>query len=159
MVKHIGIISGAGPMAGVKLQELLIQKQQSNVWQDYEFIQTTIIQFPFVGTSELGSVEDDIVLAQIMHCANKLLYCGATHIVMACNSFYKFESFLLQQGIPVGNYTSWATNYIANQVPGDLLMLMSSSSSQNLLYIEKLKERGVNPIIYPDQEHIDNLIM
>lgn len=93
-----GVVSGAGPMAGVILMKHIIEKfQMHGAWKDCHFPEIRLINFPF---SEMLEYDFDADKVQ-----NELLYCikelekSCDYIVIACQTIHLFLPQNLSQNI------------------------------------------------------------
>ncbi|MDO8955119.1 MAG: hypothetical protein Q7V63_09770 [Gammaproteobacteria bacterium] len=86
---RIGIISGAGPMAGISLlKQIIVGCQKRGAWKDADFPEIHLLSFPF---SDMLSVESkpEKVRAELAHCI-KQLENHCEHILIACNTLHLF---------------------------------------------------------------------
>lgn len=108
----IGIISGAGPEAGILLFEKIIhQLQQNGIWMDKDFPIIHLVNFPF--SDMLGENVNKEKIAQQIDSCIQLLSNQCDHIVIACQTLHEFipvnpESklihlFDLMKGVLKGN--------------------------------------------------------
>lgn len=98
--KKIGIVGGAGPMAGVLLTERVLALASSlyQCQKDRDFPQVTLLSFPF---SEMltDRVQED-VLKKELECALKTLkQTGAEVLAIACNTVHAFLSPAMEASI------------------------------------------------------------
>jgi aspartate racemase len=143
--KSIGIISGAGPLAGVCLLEQIfcLARELYGCWRDEDFPKVMFVSFPF---SDMLSEEMDVpqIQGELRECLKKLRDDGASVIGIACNTLHAFlgkdeghHSDLLQlpqlaaEAIPL------------SAVP---LVLGTSTSMRFGLYRRRF------PCIYPDED-------
>lgn len=89
--KPIGIVGGAGPMAGALLLEHLfsLSIKTYGCAKDADFPEITLISFPF---SEMLAVNVDSIKVQkeLSTCLNRLRKNGATLLAIACNTLHAF---------------------------------------------------------------------
>lgn len=89
--KPIGIVGGAGPMAGVLLLEQLFSLSGSlyGCAKDADFPKVVLLSFPF---SEMLKPEMDIAKIQkeLSECLNQLRKNGAAILAIACNTLHAF---------------------------------------------------------------------
>jgi aspartate/glutamate racemase len=93
---RLGIISGAGPMAGISLLKQTISLFQKNgAWRDSDFPEIHLISYPF---SDMLSknFDRDKVKAELAHCIRSLQR-NCQHIAIACNTLHLF---LPEQTLP-----------------------------------------------------------
>lgn len=87
----IGIISGAGPEAGMLLFEKIIQQlQHIGIWKDNDFPIMHLVNFPF--SDMLGENINKEKIAQQIDTCIQLLSNHCDHIVVACQTLHKFIS-------------------------------------------------------------------
>lgn len=89
--KSIGIIGGAGPLAGAFLLErvLTLANQSYGCYRDADFPEIFLISFPF---SEMLSptVDADKIRNELSTCLNRLRTNGASILAIACNTLHAF---------------------------------------------------------------------
>jgi len=89
--KSIGIVGGAGPLAGAALLErvLSLSGNTYGCYKDADFPQVTLLSFPF---SEMLSPEMDIeqLRQELSACLNQLRKNGAAVLGIACNTLHAF---------------------------------------------------------------------
>lgn len=149
--KSIGIIGGAGPMAGAVFLERLfsIAGSQYGCFRDADFPEVMVLSFPF---SEMLAEERDEaqVKQELSFCLNRLRSQGATILAIACNTLHAF----LDEELPGLIQLPRA---IAEQIPpGEIPLVLCTSTSRQF----GLHKRFF-PCVYPsakDQKQIDQLI-
>jgi aspartate racemase len=89
--RSIGIVGGAGPLAGVCLLEQIfcLAREVYGCWKDSDFPEVTLISFPF---SEMFSEQVDVprIQGELRECLNRLRSGGASLIGIACNTLHAF---------------------------------------------------------------------
>jgi len=89
--KPIGIISGAGPLAGAALLDRILYLAGSTYgcYKDGDFPKIFLLSFPF---SEMLSPEMDIAQLQkeLSSCLSQLRKSGAAVLAIACNTLHAF---------------------------------------------------------------------
>lgn len=125
----IGIVGGAGPLAGVKMLEYLFTFAGSlyGCYQDSDYPEISLISFPF--SDMLSTAKDEKKIRQeLSTCLLRLRSQGAAVLVIACNTLHNFLDrrddttdfvnlpFLLKETIP------------ENKVP----LVLCTSTSRNL---------------------------
>jgi aspartate racemase len=89
--KTIGIIGGAGPLAGVALLDRIFQLAQIkySCWKDSDFPKLILISFPF---SEMLTppINEEIIKIELRNCFNFLRENNASAIGIACNTLHGF---------------------------------------------------------------------
>lgn len=85
----LGIISGAGPMAGLTLARRLISElQQQGCWQDADFPLFRLINFPF-SEMMLDTTNSEIVGAELEQCIDELSF-TCDYIIIACQTLHLY---------------------------------------------------------------------
>ncbi len=89
--KPIGIIGGAGPIAGISLLKDIISfaRVQYGCWKDEDFPEILFISFPF---SDMLSEEAKAsqIRRELRSCLQKLRRAGAAALGIACNTLHAF---------------------------------------------------------------------
>jgi aspartate racemase len=89
--KTIGILGGAGPLAGAQLLERLLRLLQQNYGcsKDADFPKIVLISFPF---SEMlaGDIDVPKIREELKQCLRELVQCGAEVLAIACNTLHSF---------------------------------------------------------------------
>lgn len=147
----IGIIGGAGPMAGVMLLQRIftLAGSQYGCFRDADFPEVQLLSFPF---SEMLTEERDEanVRSELSSCLKRLQISGATVLAIACNTLHAFLDEIPDGLIHLPKVT--AEEIPLGEVP---LVLCTSTSSQFALH------KRFFPCTYPsagDQERVDRLI-
>lgn len=87
----IGIVGGAGPLAGAALFEKLLRTAQIQFgcWKDADFPKIFLINFPF---SEMlsGEVDAAQIRRELNSCLTQLRNNGAEVLAIACNTLHAF---------------------------------------------------------------------
>jgi len=147
----IGIIGGAGPMAGVMLLQRIftLAGSQYGCFRDADFPEVQLLSFPF---SEMLTEERDEakVRAELSVCLKRLQSSGATVLAIACNTLHAFLDEIPDGLIHLPKVT-------AGEIPAGVvpLVLCTSTSSQFGLH------KRFFPCTYPsagDQVRVDQLI-
>lgn len=89
--KPIGIVGGAGPMAGAALLERVfaLSGKRYNCFRDADYPKVTLLSYPF--TEMLGPQQDVVQIQQELYsCLNSLRNSGAETIAIACNTLHAF---------------------------------------------------------------------
>lgn len=165
MVTKIGIISGAGPMAGVKLQQLIIQKQQDlGCVNDDEFMGMVVHHRPFVGTSNTMIDMPDYVFTQLQSSCQLLQNAGCDEIVIACNSLYVYQPSLQAMGYCVGDFPRWAVERLLDKLidrkDNKVVVLGSAATRKEKLYENLFSQYGISTVAVSDeiQYKLDQII-
>ena len=151
--KSIGIIGGAGPMAGAYLLERIfsIACKKYHCHKDSDFPQLHLLSFPF---SEMLSpkMDEEQLQAELKSCLRQLRSQGASVIAIACNTLHAFldEQDLRDDFLHLPKTLG---KYLSHETPP--LVLCTSTSVQFGLH------RRYFPCVYPDpstQVQIDEII-
>jgi len=89
--KIIGIVGGAGPLAGANLLErvLILSNRSYNCYRDADYPQILVNSFPF--SDMLTSEKDNLLLrSELSLCLNQLRAQGAEVLAIACNTLHNF---------------------------------------------------------------------
>lgn len=90
-LKSIGIVGGAGPMAGAALLERVLSLAGSTYgcYKDSDFPRIFLLSFPF---SEMLTPEMDVeqLKKELRECLNQLRNNGADVLAIACNTLHAF---------------------------------------------------------------------
>ncbi len=151
--KSIGIVGGAGPLAGVSLLERVLSVSGSvyGCHRDADFPKVFLISFPF---SEMLSPEMDVgqLQKELNECLNQLRKNGAAILAIACNTLHAFldENEDLTDLIHLPR--ALAMEIPQTETP---LVLCTSTSMQFGLH------KRFFPCVYPDsqtQSQVDKVI-
>lgn len=125
-LKALGIISGAGPMAGVSfLKQLIAGYQAKGAWRDADFPYIALINYPF---SDMLSenFRSDIVQKELLNCIDEL-DSKCDYIVITCQTIHLFlpnnyqnpklvDIFsIINKALPLGELYVAASNTSANK--------------------------------------------
>jgi len=89
MKKSFGIISGAGPMAGVLLYRKTIELLQAKgAWQDSDFPKIILINIPFIDMLD-NQENDGLVRRQLLE-SLEALYTKVDNIYIACQTLHAY---------------------------------------------------------------------
>lgn len=89
--KTLGIVGGAGPLAGAYLLErvLVLSNRQYGCYRDADYPQILLNSFPF--SDMLTAEKDDSLLkTELSFCLDQLRSQGAEVIAIACNTLHNF---------------------------------------------------------------------
>jgi aspartate racemase len=147
----IGIVGGAGPLAGAALLDRIISISGSvyGCYKDADFPKIILISYPF---SEMLTPEMDEaqVRKELKQCLNELRSNGASVLAIACNTLHVFldptEPDIVHLPKAIGQ------DLLRGELP---LVLCTSTSARFGLH------RRYFPCVYPDsttQERVDQLI-
>jgi aspartate/glutamate racemase len=90
-MKNLGIISGMGAFAGIRLANFLLdQAQDSKIMQDSDFPEFLLYNLPVKGMDETGIVDEGLVKSQLKKAISKMEVWECKQIIIACNSAHVF---------------------------------------------------------------------
>lgn len=90
---QIGIVGGAGPMAGALLFQKIIEicQEQYSCKDDGDFPSILLFSYPFVDMLQNPrEAQRSIIKQQLNNCISKLADSGAETVVIACNTLHQF---------------------------------------------------------------------
>ncbi len=151
--KSIGIVGGAGPLAGASLLERVLRLSGSayGCYRDGDFPKVLLLSFPF---SEMLTPGMDVAQLQneLSQCLKQLRENGAAVLAIACNTLHAFL-----------NEDEELTDFI--HMPKELAMQISPAEIPLVLCTTTSKQFGLHRrffrCAYPDDEtqgRVDNLI-
>jgi len=151
MIKSIGIIGGAGPMAGVALCERIIRiaNVQYKCVKDCDFPRLVLISFPFSDMLS-DNIDTQRICAELEDCIQELKRNGAVVMAIACNTLHAFIDTAQEGFISLPEVTKAAIDN------GEIPLVLCTSTSRN-----KKVHSSFFPCIYPDndtQKQVDYLI-
>jgi aspartate/glutamate racemase len=163
----IGIVSGAGPMAGIVLAQKIVQLQQSaGAYKDSDFVETILHQIPFADTTAHGLPIGGAVdtTAQLHKSLNLLKRQGCTKTVIACNSMYAYDTTLCQFGL-LSDYVSYALDYLERQMNSQgskqVVIISSASCALHKVFRRRLRDHHLELIpidSYEQTFYVDKMI-
>jgi aspartate racemase len=141
--KPIGIIGGAGPLAGVLMLERLFQiaQKEYGCHADADFPQVTLLSFPF---SDMLSDNMDVLKIkwELSSCLQQLRKSGARVLSIACNTLHVF----LDENDPLNDLVHLPKE-IAKELGDEIPIVLCTSTSMK----SKVHKRFF-PCLYPDLE-------
>lgn len=150
--KSIGIVGGAGPLAGLLLLQRIFSLSGSiyGCYKDADFPEVQLLSFPF---SEMLLENRDIsqLKKELKNCLTRLRQNGASILAIACNTLHCFleeESELDLVNLP---------KVLATEVPRDSLPLVFCTATSRQCGLHK----QFFPCVYPGvktQKQIDDVI-
>jgi aspartate racemase len=150
--KPIGILGGAGPLAGALLLERVLSLAGSlyGCQRDSDFPKVFLLSFPF---SEMLSPQIDVPLLrkELKECLDQLRRNGAEVIAIACNTLHAFLDTQLSFDL------IHLPQEVANALPTSEIPLVLCTSTS----VQFEVHRCFFPCIYPEssvQEEIDSVI-
>ncbi len=151
--KPIGIVGGAGPLAGAALLERVLSLSGSTYgcYKDADFPKVFLLSFPF---SEMLSPKMDVAQLQkeLRECLNQLRKNGAAVLAIACNTLHAFLDKDDDLTDLIHLPRALAMEIPQTEIP---LVLCTSTSMQFGLH------KQFFPCVYPDsqtQSQIDKII-
>lgn len=151
--KCIGIIGGAGPLAGAYLLERLfsLSGAKYGCYRDSDFPKVMLISFPF---SEMLSKERDegLLKKEIGECIKQLRGNGASVLGIACNTLHAF----LDPKDNLNDLVHLPLTIAENMPESELPLVLCTTTS-----VEFGLHRRFFPCRYPDkkvQEEVDGII-
>ncbi len=148
--KTIGIIGGAGPLAGATLFERVVARaaNEYGCYRDADFPKIILLSFPF--TEMLASEVDATQIAkELDYCIAQLKTNGASALAIACNTLHLF----LNEDASIVHLPKMVKEQV---MPGDIPLLLCSGTSRRYT----LHTRYF-PCLYPDeavQKLVDQII-
>src|SRR5690606_27079959 len=89
--KRLGIISGAGPMAGALFLKKIIKAYQAiGAWKDEDFPLMYLINYPFSDMLNNG-YEYNLIQKELLSCIDELQF-KCDYIVITCQTLHLFLS-------------------------------------------------------------------
>lgn len=147
---RIGILSGAGPMAGSLFFQLLIQGYYQR--EVYQLPDIRLVNFPFVRglTPQEKGTNENTLQMQVDYCLDLMANQEITHGVLTCNTLHIF----LRKNIPhAGLFIDLPQNLVqaleAQKVRKTFLLSTATTSGSDLYQSEKLH------IILPNLREIE----
>lgn len=151
--KPIGIVGGAGPLAGASLLERILSLAGSKYgcYKDADFPEILLLSFPF---SEMLTPETDVPQLQkeLKGCLDKLRRNGASILAIACNTLHVFLDEKEEQSDLIHLPRALAAAIPASEIP---LVLCTSTAARSRLH------KRFFPCVYPSpgrQLQIDRII-
>lgn len=151
--KIIGIVGGAGPLAGANLLQRVFELANSKYgcYRDADYPQVWLNSFPF--SDMLTSARDNTLLkAELSLCMNQLRAQGAEVLAIACNTLHNFLDEDQLRGDLILLPEILKEKFGSSDVP---LVLCTSTSRKNNLH------RKYFACSYPDvfvQKQVDEII-
>jgi len=151
----LGIVGGMGPLAGVRLQELLIEATPATRDQDHLFM--ICVTDPSIPdrTESLQRDQGTDFTRAIIRCAETLVRAGATEIVMACHTAHsRYDEIQASVSVPVLNLIAITTAHLSTLYPrgAKIGLLMTDGARADRLYQVPLEAAGFIPLL-PDSKN------
>jgi aspartate racemase len=152
----VGIVGGAGPMAGLLLCQKIIQicQQKYGCKQDADFPYLMLLNYPFADMLKTGSViQQELLKMQLAECFETFASKGIQLGAIACNTLHAFLS--AKTPIQVVNIIEQTEQALKNKQVKASLVLCSRTSVQSKLHQSRFN------CLYPNDDwqiEIDCLI-
>lgn len=165
--KTIGIVGGIGPAATAYAHSRLIgiAQDEHGAWQDYEFPNIVVVNFPLRGMDERGYA-DDVETKTALESQLALGYAaikkaGADIAYMACNTLHSYEKVLADAGLDEVNIITEAVAYVKVNYPISAVAVLSSEATRReSLYKTAFQQNGIDFIDVTDkQQHAVNTMI
>jgi aspartate racemase len=150
-MKNLGIISGMGAFAGIRLANFLLdQAQDSKIMQDSDFPEFLLYNLPVKGMDETGIVDEGLVKSQLKKAISKMEVWECKQIIIACNSAHVFLDEL--QTYFDGQIINMIDAACQSATADKVGVLCSDSTKKSKLYERHLRSLGIEPISTTDAE-------
>lgn len=151
--KCIGIVGGAGPLAGAYLLERIfsLASQLYGCYRDADYPKVVLISFPF---SEMLFQNENFAKLQqeLSDCLGELRKTGASVLTIACNTLHAF----LDEDTDFSDLLHLPKTIVQEIPPAELPLVLCTSTSLRFGVHKKFF-----PCVYPDREtqvEVDRLI-
>lgn len=155
MKKTLGIVSGMGALAGLRLADHLnTRAMQLGAVLDREFPSYLVYNLPAEGIDESGVVSPDIFHFQLRDVMCRMNEWPCDYAILACNSAYVFVEELQQhfRG-KIINIVDAACDSLSKYTK--CVGVISSQSTKNDgLYLKALERRGFKVVLTTDSEQV-----
>lgn len=151
--KTIGIVGGAGPLAGAALLKKVLQyaKTLYGCYKDADFPKILLVSYPF--SDMLSSqVDDTQIRRELNDCLRELCNSGASVVAVACNTLHAF----LEEPKPPIFFVHLLRELIPEISKNEVPLVLCTSTSQR-----KQIHRRFFPCSYPNKEvqlQVDSII-
>lgn len=153
----IGIIGGAGPMAGILLTKKIIAGCQKvyGCINDYDYPKVILLSYPFAEMLKPNSVlqEEANVLQQLEEALDFLVESGADYLGIACNTLHGFLDGTCHSDKLI-SLVKETQSYFSEQKFSKVLVLCTGTSVQKNVY--DFSSRLLPSI--EEQEFVDSII-
>lgn len=147
---RIGIIGGAGPMAGALLFQKIIQicQRQYRCQQDEDFPCIFLLSYPFMDMLNNPTAQQTgQIKGQLKACITRLIQNEVDQIVIACNTLHAFLDQMEKQDDRLTHMIKETGNVLKQRQIYDRLILCSTTSSCYQLH------RRYFECTYPDERN------
>jgi len=159
-IPTLGIIGGAGPMAGSLLFQTVIQlaQQKYGCRRDADFPFLMLLNFPFADMlqGQQTVAQAQVIRTQLQHCFTMLSAHGIKAVAIACNTLHAFLDPQMTQGIPAFVHMAAETANRVEQCRVNRVLTVCSGTS-----IRHQLHRKFFDCLYPElqtQSLLDQLI-
>jgi aspartate racemase len=151
-MKTLGIISGMGAFAGLRMADYLLQKSKDDGAKlDSDFPSFLLYNLPVVGMDEKGIIDHSHVKRQLVETLIKLGKWNCHYAVIACNSAYAFKDLASYFPGTLLNIIDEACDAVPKGVQR-VGIISSASTRKSCLYQDALGDRGINYVLTNDEE-------
>jgi aspartate racemase len=152
-MKTLGIISGMGAFAGIRLAKYLLDKSQDlKIMEDSDYPEFLLFNLPIKGMDETGIIDEQLVKIQLKKTLKKMDDWGCEQVIIGCNSahifFDELQSYFSGELI---NMIDAACQCVTEDKVG---ILCSDTTKKSRMYENCLKSVGVIPVSTTDDEQI-----
>lgn len=152
-MKTLGIISGMGALAGMRLAQYLLETATARGARlDSDFPAFLLYNLPAKGTDEHGIIDESLVISQLKSSLAKMEDWGCVQVIIACNSAHIFFDEL-QSGFSgeIINMIDAACQMASSDKVG---VLCSDSTRKSKLYEKRLTALGMEAVSATDAEQL-----
>lgn len=147
----IGIVGGAGPMAGAALYTTIIRNLQKTYKckEDGDFPEIILVSYPFSKMIEEGSsnVNKNKIKQELQTAIDTLSRARADIVAIACNTLHYFTDSINWNGMQPINIIDVTVEYAIARKPKSVLILGTPTTVASKLY----EKKGINAV-YPTKE-------
>ena len=130
-IPSIGIVGGAGPMAGVLLFQKIVQicQQKYGCKVDADFPAITLHSYPFLDMLQgVDAAKIKLLQKQVDECFFKLLQSGSRIVAIACNTLHEFLPQTLPDSIAFVHMIAETAKVLQNSQIQKAFVLASTTS-------------------------------
>lgn len=155
LLPRLGIVGGAGPMAGALLFQKIVQIAQSQYGcqTDADFPWTMLLSYPFADMlkNPLCEKQHQLVKEQLTACFSTFAQNGITLAAIACNTLHTFLDPSITQGIPLVHMIAETGSLLKQRSISHTFVLCSTTSARCQLHKAYFDCR------YPDDAYQDEI--
>lgn len=133
----IGIIGGAGPMAGVQLLQKIVQicQEKYGCKEDADFPYLVLLSYPFTDMLNNPDQEQKAQITQQLNsCLDQLLQMGIDSAAIACNTLHEFLDTTVDSKLQLVNMIRKTAERVRECQLSETIVLCSTTSSQCKLH-------------------------